>query len=65
MQDEWLHKDLYPERRGNTYKRNWLKTIFGLEGKEEIEKIKCERNVYWCLRNSMFHNIHIYKYIHI
>ncbi|XP_023246909.1 mitochondrial inner membrane protease ATP23 homolog [Copidosoma floridanum] len=47
-----LFENLYPERRGNVRKRNWLKTAFGLEGKENLEKIKCERNTYWCLRNS-------------
>ncbi|XP_058804142.1 mitochondrial inner membrane protease ATP23 homolog isoform X5 [Phymastichus coffea] len=48
----WLYNDLYPERRGLSPKRNWLRMLFGLEGKEELDKIKCERNVYWCLRNS-------------
>lgn len=50
--DTWLYDDLYPERRGSHPKRSWLRTMLGLEGKEELDKIKCERNVYWCLRNS-------------
>lgn len=50
--EELLRGDLYPERRGDSFQRSWLKTLFGLEGKEEIAKMKCERNVYWCLRNN-------------
>ncbi|XP_058803807.1 mitochondrial inner membrane protease ATP23 homolog isoform X2 [Phymastichus coffea] len=28
----WLYNDLYPERRGLSPKRNWLRMLFGLEG---------------------------------
>lgn len=44
--------DLYPERRGEKYKPSWAKVIFGFEGTENIDKIKCERNVYSCVKNS-------------
>ncbi|XP_012272586.1 mitochondrial inner membrane protease ATP23 homolog [Orussus abietinus] len=50
--DEFDGGDLYPERRGGTYKRNWFKTIIGYEGREEIAKTKCERNVYNNIKNS-------------
>lgn len=49
---EWEYSDLYPERRGSKHEKSWFKTLVGLDGKEELEKMKCERNVYWCLRNS-------------
>lgn len=44
--------DLYPERRGEKYKPSWRNVLFGGEGKEDIEKMKCERNVYSCVKNS-------------
>ncbi|CAD6999118.1 mitochondrial inner membrane protease ATP23 homolog [Ceratitis capitata] len=48
---EWGY-DLYPERRGETYKPKWSKILLGMEGRENIDKVKCERNVYWCVKNS-------------
>lgn len=44
--------DLYPERRGEKFKPDWKKVIVGIEGKEHIDKIKCERNVYACIQES-------------
>lgn len=44
--------DLYPERKGEKYKPSWSKVLFGLEGRENIDKLKCERNVYSCVKNS-------------
>lgn len=44
--------DLYPERKGDKYKPSWTKVIFGIEGRENIDKIKCERNVFSCVQNS-------------
>ncbi|KAG4078009.1 hypothetical protein HA402_002060 [Bradysia odoriphaga] len=44
--------DLYPERRGGTYKPHWFKAIWGFEGRENEDKMKCERNVVDCVRNS-------------
>lgn len=48
---EWGY-DLYPERRGETFKPKWSKILLGMEGRENIDKVKCERNVYWCVKNS-------------
>jgi inner membrane protease ATP23 len=44
--------DLYPERRGEKYKPSWAKTIFRGEGKENVDKLRCEENVYNCAKNS-------------
>ena len=57
--NEFEYKDLYPERRGDKYQRSWIRTFFLLEGKEEMKKMKCERNVYWCYRNSKFYFVKI------
>ncbi|XP_045445422.1 mitochondrial inner membrane protease ATP23 homolog [Melitaea cinxia] len=43
--------DLYPERRG-TFKPKITNVLIGKEGKEGIEKIKCEKNVYKCIKES-------------
>ncbi|CAG4911440.1 unnamed protein product [Colias eurytheme] len=43
--------DLYPERRG-TFKPKLTNILMGKEGKEGIEKFKCEKNVYHCVKNS-------------
>ncbi|CAG9585266.1 unnamed protein product [Danaus chrysippus] len=43
--------DLYPERR-STFKPTVSNILLGREGKEGIEKIKCEKNVYECVKNS-------------
>lgn len=48
---EWGY-DLYPERRGEEFKPKWSRIFLGLEGHESIDKVKCERNVYWCVKNS-------------
>jgi inner membrane protease ATP23 len=44
--------DLYPERRGEKYKPSWTKMIFHGEGKENFDKLRCEENVYNCVKNS-------------
>lgn len=44
--------DLYPERRGAKHKPSWRNVLFGGEGKEDLDKMKCERNVYKCVKNS-------------
>jgi inner membrane protease ATP23 len=48
---EWGY-DLYPERRGEKYKPSWTKMIFRGEGKENFDKLRCEENVYNCVKNS-------------
>lgn len=49
-QESWGY-DLYPERRG-TFKPKLGKVLIGMEGKENIEKLKCEKNVYECVKTS-------------
>ena len=43
--------DLYPERRG-TFKATWGKIVAGLDGQENLEKMKCERRVWSCIKKS-------------
>ncbi|VVC92638.1 unnamed protein product [Leptidea sinapis] len=49
-QEAWGY-DLYPERRG-TFTPKISNILLGKEGKENLEKIKCEKNVYHCVKNS-------------
>ena len=49
---DWDYNDLYPQRRGGKFESKWWKKLVGLEGRQELLKIKCERNAYWCLNNS-------------
>lgn len=44
--------DLYPERKGAVVKPKWSKVLIGVEGKEGLDKIKCERNVVACVKKS-------------
>lgn len=44
--------DLYPERKGAPYKPKWTSVLFGMEGTENMDKIKCERNVVSCIKDS-------------
>lgn len=46
--------DLYPERRGGQHKSTWSEVAFKGEGRENIDKIKCERRVYACFQKSHF-----------
>ncbi|XP_033222145.1 mitochondrial inner membrane protease ATP23 homolog isoform X2 [Belonocnema kinseyi] len=48
--------DLYPERRGAKYKPSLINTMLGIEGREDINRIKCERNVY-----NVFHSSPLVK----
>lgn len=48
---EWGY-DLYPERRGGTFSPKWSKIFMGMEGRENIDRIKCEKNIYWCAQKS-------------
>lgn len=50
--DDLWGSDMYPERRGVKSKRNWLKFLIGAEGRESIDKNRCEDNVYRCVKNS-------------
>jgi inner membrane protease ATP23 len=45
--------DLYPERRGEKYQPSWKQVLFHGEGKENFDKLRCEENVYNCVKNSM------------
>lgn len=44
--------DMYPERRGAKLKRSWFKMIIGAQGRESIDKNRCEDNVYRCIKKS-------------
>lgn len=48
-EESWGY-DLYPERKG-VYKPNVREIFFG-EGREGLDRMKCERNVYDCIKNS-------------
>ncbi|XP_025074244.1 uncharacterized protein LOC105427899 [Pogonomyrmex barbatus] len=43
--------DMYPERRGNI-KQSWFKKLIGIQGRESIDRNKCEYNVYKCIKDS-------------
>lgn len=45
--------DLYPERRG-TFTAKLGNILIGKEGKENIDKFKCEQNVYECFKKSKY-----------
>lgn len=49
-QEAWGN-DLYPERRG-TFKAKWSKVLTMTEGKENLDKLKCEKNVFECVKAS-------------
>lgn len=44
--------DMYPERRGGKIQRSWYKKFFGAEGRESLDNVRCETNVYHCIKNS-------------
>ncbi|XP_037869104.1 mitochondrial inner membrane protease ATP23 homolog [Bombyx mori] len=48
--DAWGY-DLYPERKGS-FKPKITNVLIGKEGKENIEKLKCEQNVFKCVQTS-------------
>lgn len=50
--DDLWGSDMYPERRGAKSKRSWWKFLLGAEGRESIDKNRCEDNVYQCIKNS-------------
>ena len=45
-------RKLYPERGGDPYKPSWMSVIFKGEGREGIDKIKCERKVWSLVKKS-------------
>ncbi|CAL4064843.1 unnamed protein product [Meganyctiphanes norvegica] len=50
-EEKWGY-DLYPERRGDKYKPSLSSIAWKGEGREHIDKIKCERNVWNCVQKS-------------
>ena len=46
--------DLYPERRGDKYKPSITGILFRGEGREQHDKLRCEENVYNCVKNSKY-----------
>lgn len=44
--------DMYPERRGAQVKSSWFKTMIGAGGRESLDNVRCENNVYYCIKNS-------------
>lgn len=51
-EDQWGY-DLYPERRGEAPRPKWWQIAFFGDGRTNIDKVRCERNVYHCFQNSM------------
>lgn len=45
--------DLFPERRGN-FKPTVKNVLFQGRGNENLEKIKCEEKVKYCIKNSKY-----------
>lgn len=43
---------MYPERRGDKFERSWGEILMGRQGKEPIERFRCEQNVYKCVQSS-------------
>lgn len=43
--------DMYPERKG-LFKASLAKVVQMKQGREYYDKIKCEKNVYHCIKNS-------------
>jgi len=54
LKEEDMNKcrKLYPERGGDPYKPSWFKIMWMGEGREGIDKIKCERNVWEVVKKS-------------
>lgn len=50
--DEKWGFDLYPERRGEKYKPSLTKIALLGEGREQSQKVKCEKNVWYCAKSS-------------
>lgn len=46
------NSDLYPERKGNK-PRSWWNKVLRIKEREELSKIKCEGNVYNCVKDSV------------
>ncbi|EFN77220.1 mitochondrial inner membrane protease ATP23 homolog [Harpegnathos saltator] len=44
--------DMYPERKGTKLKQSWIKTMFGFAERESLDNVRCEANVYHCVKNS-------------
>lgn len=43
--------DLYPERK-KLFQKTWTEVLTMKKGKEEYDKINCEKNVYQCVKKS-------------
>ncbi|XP_011175918.1 mitochondrial inner membrane protease ATP23 homolog [Solenopsis invicta] len=52
LKDNLWESDMYPERRGANNKHSWFKTLIGAQGREAIDRNKCEDNVYKCIKKS-------------
>ncbi|XP_018048620.1 PREDICTED: mitochondrial inner membrane protease ATP23 homolog isoform X2 [Atta colombica] len=50
-EDLW-GSDMYPERRGKKFQHSWFKILLGAQGRESIDKNRCEHNVYKCIKES-------------
>ncbi|KYN31370.1 Mitochondrial inner membrane protease ATP23 like protein [Trachymyrmex septentrionalis] len=50
-EDLW-GSDMYPERRGRKFQHSWFKYLLGAEGRESLDKNRCENNVYKCIKES-------------
>lgn len=45
-------RSLYPERGGNKHKPGWFAVAFKGEGREGLDKLKCEMNVWEVIKKS-------------
>lgn len=46
--------DFFPERRGDKISRSWFRILLFGEGRDNLEKVRCERNVHNCVAESKF-----------
>jgi len=57
-EDLW-GSDMYPERRGKKFQHSWFKILLGAQGRESIDKNRCEHSVYKCIKESKISLIYI------
>lgn len=53
--------DLFPERRG-VFKPSMKNILLQGRGKENIERIKCEQKVTYCLNKSEYNNLYLIEF---
>ena len=56
--------DFFPERRGDQMEKSWFRKLFFGENRDNLQRVRCERNIHNVVSESMLHSPVLIQVVH-